>query len=408
MPALTTKLTFLATGSPTGVKFVVERGGDRALFELGLEHAPGAVPFSLGLRPRPGRVLQDLLAVGMAPRGTGVLGEWDGRTHLFVSHLHLDHAGLVRWVHPSVPLYYPEAAEDLRRACQRAGHLRWREPPGTPVGDRGRVEVGSIEVEFVAVDHDLPGATGFLIRTPDLSLAFTGDHRWHGLHSELTAAFAEAARGVDVLLQEGVGLGQAGDHPMRLDEVSVARELERLLAEARGLVVVNLYPMNRERVRALGEVAAACGRRLLLEPQAAEIAAWPDRLQDLEPLLREPAGYCLQLSFESLPTLIDLAPPPGSFYVHSNGPPLVDSDPAYRVMVSWAKALGLEFVSLGSSGHSWSHDVARMVEVVRPAVVLPVHTRYPEALVVSGCSRLLPEPMRPYSAAELRALTVSQ
>ena len=49
----TTGLSFLNLGSPTGLKFVVEHGASRAMFEMGIEHAPGAMPFSLGLRPRP-------------------------------------------------------------------------------------------------------------------------------------------------------------------------------------------------------------------------------------------------------------------------------------------------------------------------------------------------------------------
>src|SRR5215831_2192819 len=135
----TTGLTFLHLGSPTGLKFVVDCGGARAMFEIGIEHAPGAMPFSLGLQPRPGRELPDLQAVGMAPRGTGVLGAWDRRTSLFLSHMHLDHVALVHSVHHEVPLYYPQRMEPLREACVRAGYLAWREPAGTPVADRAKV-----------------------------------------------------------------------------------------------------------------------------------------------------------------------------------------------------------------------------------------------------------------------------
>src|SRR4051812_13598822 len=42
----TTGLTFLHLGDPTGLKFVVDHGGTRVLFEMGIEHAPGAAPFS--------------------------------------------------------------------------------------------------------------------------------------------------------------------------------------------------------------------------------------------------------------------------------------------------------------------------------------------------------------------------
>ena len=404
-----TALNFFNVGNPTGLKFVVEHGSSRAFFEMGIEHAPGVAPFSLGLRPRPGRELADLQAVGMAPRGTGVLESWDGRTSLFLSHLHLDHVALVPCVPPEVPLYYPLDMEALRRDCVEAGYLAWREPPGTAVPDRGRVRVGEIEVEFVAVDHDLPGASGFLVRTPDLTIAYTGDHRWHGLHPERTAAFAAAVAGADVLIQEVVSLGYAppaeepgaDPQPPEPTEADVIAGFGPLLERAAGLVIVNLYPMNRERVNGLGAVCSAAGRRLLLEPQAATMAGWPLVLDDATAVRREPAAHCVQGDFWSLPRLIDLQPPPGSIYVHSNGVPLGSFDPGFPVMRSWTEALGLELVWLGASGHSRPDGVRRMVEEVRPGVVLPVHSRRPEALQVPGVRALVPEPMRVYTAADL-------
>jgi ribonuclease J len=407
----TTLLTFLNLGSPTGLKFVVEHGRSRAMFEMGIEHAPGAVPFSLGLRPRQGRELLDLMAVGMAPRHTGLLGSWDGRTSLFVSHMHLDHVALVHCVNAAAPLYYPAAMEPVREACERAGYLAWRSPAGTPVPDRGSAAAGDIEVEFVAVDHDVPGASGFLIRTPDLSIGYTGDHRWHGLRPELTVAFARAAKGVDVLVQEVVtlgwepepGTGSEAASPAELSELDVAAAFGQVLERAGGLVVVNLYPMNRERVHAFGAACARQGRLLLMERQAAAMADWPLVLEDVQAVRRHPGRYCVQLDFESLPLLIDLHPPNGSLYVHSNGPPLGPFDPAFSVMRAWTRALGLELVQIGSTGHSRPADLRRMVETVRPGVVLPVHSRRPQALRVPGVPTLLAEVERTYTAAELGA-----
>lgn len=398
-----TSLTFLSVGNPTGVKFVVEHGKSRALFDLGIEHSPGRAPFSLGLRPRPQRALEDLLAVGMAPAGTGVLGAWDGRTNLFLSHLHLDHTALVPFVHPDVPIYYPEQMEDLRAASVASGYQAWREPPGTPVADGTQITLGEMQVEFVTVDHDLPGATGFLVRTPDVSIAYTGDHRWHGRHPERTAAFTRRVAGVDVLIQEAVGLAQLTDgNEQVLDEAELAARFEELLAEAQGLVVVNLYPMNRERVHALGAACARQGRQLLLPPAAARLAAWSGVLVQPDRVRRWPDRHCVQLGFTDLPTLIDLEPPPGSVYVHSNGPPLSEQEPAYPVVRAWTDALELSYVSLGTSGHSSPEDLARMISLVRPRLVLPVHSRRPELLPAGDTAWLVPAAFRAYSAEELR------
>jgi ribonuclease J len=400
----TTVLTFLATGNPTGLKFTVEHGPARCLFDFGREHAPGRAAFSLGLEPGPGRELDDLIAVGEAPRIDGVYRDWDGRTSVFISHLHLDHTGLVRFLSPAVPLYYPAEMEELRSASTGSGYMAWRKPVGTQVRDRGRIRCDEIEVEFVAVDHDLPGATGFLIRTPDLLLAFSGDHRRHGLHPELTDRFVQAARGCDVLILECVSLGAANEEGERRPEAEVATAFADLLRRTRGLVLANLYPMNRERVAAIGAVCRAAGRRLLLDPQAAAIAGWHDVLTDLAEVAADPSRHCVQLDFRSLPKLIDLKPPKGSMWVQSGGTPLGPFDPATGVLETWLNRFELELVELNSSGHSFPRDLARTVQEVAPGVVLPVHSRAPELLVSGGVPRLLPVPLRPYAAGELRSL----
>lgn len=400
-----TTLRFLHTGNPTGLKFLVEHGDSRCLFDFGREHSPGRTLFSLGLEPRPGRELADLVATGAAPDLEGVYrGQpWDGLTHLFISHLHLDHTGLIPFLGPEVPLFYPADMEELRRAASSCGHLPWREPAGIAVADGGEVDVGSIRVRFIAVDHDLPGASGFLVTTPEVAIAFSGDQRRHGLRPQLTDAFAAAVRGVDILVQEGVSLGSPppdAAHPA-LGEAEVIADLARAVAEAPGLVIVNCYGMNRERIAGLAAGCAAAGRKLLMEPRDAALAGWEGVLGDLEPVLREPRGHCLQLGFESLPLLVDLAPPPGSVYLHSGGGPFGSFDPRHAVLEAWVERFGLAYRQINCSGHSRPEDIVRMVLRISPRAVLPVHSRAPEVLVVPGVRSFIPQAGPTYRAADI-------
>src|SRR5258708_30167515 len=96
MSSTSTLLTFLHTGNPTGLKFVVEHGDARCLFDFGREHAPGRAYFSWGLQPRPARERTDLVAMGVAPPLQGVYDgdAWDCRTHGFITHMHPDHTDL--------------------------------------------------------------------------------------------------------------------------------------------------------------------------------------------------------------------------------------------------------------------------------------------------------------------------
>ena len=413
MVGATTRLTFLNLGRPTGLKFLIGHGDDRCLFDFGLEHAPGRALFSVGLEPRGGRELDDLRAVGAAPAIDGVYRDqvWDGRTHAFISHLHLDHTGLVRFLNPEVPLFFPSGMEPLRRAAAATGYLPWRDPPGHHVGNGLEVAVGAIRVRFVEVDHDVPGATGFLVTTPELSIAITGDQRWHGLHPEINEAFVREVRGADVLIQEGVRLAppmlpETEVPRVELSEAEVAVHLREAIAAAEGLVIVNLYGMNRDRVQA---VAAACrdaGRRFRMDPVMGPIGGWDDIYSDLAEAASEPRGHCLQMDYAALPSLIDLRPPPGSVYIVSNGTPLGAYDPTWGVMLAWVERFGLELKFIGASGHSRPADIESQVREIAPGVVLPVHSLHPEALQVEGVPSLVPEVGRAYSPQDLRSSSI--
>jgi ribonuclease J len=238
-----------------------------------------------------------------------------------------------------------------------------------------------------------------------VSLAFTGDLRWHGLHPEQTAGFAARATGADVLIQEGVSLGYVPleDAPPPLSEAETIAELGRVVAEAPGLVIVNCYGMNRERVAGLAAGCAAAGRQLLMEPEMAAMAGQPGVLGSIDAVRDDPRGHCLQLNFESLPLLIDLKPPAGSLWIQSGGTPMGYFDPAYNVLEAWVARFGLELRVVTSSGHSRPEDIVRMVSMVRPKLVLPVHSRAPEALVVPGIPSFLPQAGVTYRVADLLA-----
>src|ERR1700694_4919980 len=143
MSSTSTLLTFLHTGNPTGLKFVVEHGETRCLFDFGREHAPGRALFARGLEPRPDREGSALVAVGAAPPLDGVYAgdPWDGRTHVFISHMHLDHTGLIGHLGSGVPLFYPAGMEPVREGADSSGYLPWRVPVGTRVRDRETIEV---------------------------------------------------------------------------------------------------------------------------------------------------------------------------------------------------------------------------------------------------------------------------
>src|SRR5437016_9541440 len=56
------------------------------------------------------------------------------------------------------------------------------------------VDADGVDVEPIHVDHSAPAAYGFLVHTSAGTIAYTGDLRQHGPHSEMTKDFIDAAK----------------------------------------------------------------------------------------------------------------------------------------------------------------------------------------------------------------------
>ncbi|HEX5120425.1 MAG TPA: MBL fold metallo-hydrolase [Pseudonocardiaceae bacterium] len=377
-------------------KIMVSDGDHRVLLDIGMDIPSGGNLFRAPVTERPGRELADRLRVGGAPRVPGLfdpaalpigdplrepLGE---DTQVFVSHPHIDHVGLAGFVRPEVPVHAHADAVGLMRALTSAGAGL---PGGNPAWHALRagdtVTVGPMRVECVPVDHDVPGATGYLVHTASGTLAYTGDIRFHGRHSERSWEFAERAAGCDVLVTEATTLSfPAADEPVRTESDVVASFVTELRA-ARGLVLLQMYPRDVERVTEFVAAAKAVGR----------VIVWPDTTATMLEALgvtvdrpgiadvrADPVGYVVQVNVADLPSLLDLPLTGGEVFVHANGEPLGEFDPRWPVFADWLTALDLTLRRIGTTGHATPEHLHEFVARVAPRVVCPIHTFEPARL----------------------------
>lgn len=399
-------------------KVAVEQDGWRVLLDLGsdipgregLVRSPVVLPPGAGLKAR--------LRLGEAPpidhlfradavEGTGVAGGADGRTALFVTHAHIDHVGLLGWVDPAVPIYAAEETARMLDALEGAGQGLEGGPAGVrPLAEGEPVEVGPLRVERLLVDHDIPGASGYLVHTDDGVVAYPGDLRLHGRHPGHTEAFADRARGAAALLMEGTSL--TGDpRQTTRPESAVDAAFDEQLARTPGLVLLSAYPRDVERVSALAAVAARRGRRILWPPATAAFLRGygVDDVHELDAAVlaevrAQPSRFVVQLAANELGTLLDLPLGPGSVFLHANGEPLGPFQAGWEVLQQWLARLQVPFTVIGSSGHATPYDLHRFVELVRPRVLYPVHTTDPYRLLPPpGTLRVLPEYGRWYPVA---------
>jgi ribonuclease J len=384
-----------------GSKIMVADGGHRVLLDIGLDIPSGRDPFRAPVRTRPGRELADRLRMGVAPRIPGLfdpsaldpgsplaepLGA-AGNTAVFVSHPHIDHVGLAGFVREDVAVHAHTDAVDVLRALDATGQgLDHGDPDWRRLDDRQRVTVGPMEVECVLVDHDVPGASGYLVHTADGTLAFTGDIRFHGRHPKRSWGFTDRGADCDVLVTEGTTLGWDMRGPLRN---------ESDVEQTPGLLLLSMYPRDLERVGAFLGLAAAAGRSVVWTAPVADflrLAGVPER-SGLEVLSAAdvpltdvhaaPSAYVVAPDPDDLPSLLDLPVGegfPASVLVHANGEPLGPFEPRWEPFTDWLTALGVELRQIGCSGHADQDQLHHMLERMRPRVVFPIHTTAPARL----------------------------
>ena len=392
-------------------KVLIEQRGWRVLLDLGLDFTPVPHLFRGRVAPRAGYALQDQMRTGSVPAiphlyrpqalaGLDLAGGSDGKTALFLTHAHPDHAGLAGWVDSNVPIYASDVTRQILDAEAAAGRgLPGGVPALQPLTLGEPLSFGPFQVSAHPVDHDVPGAVGYLVETEDGVVAYTGDIRLHGRHPELSLRFAEKARGARALVIEGTTLSfgfQRAEPTEKMADAAFAEILDR----TPGLVLMAALPANLERVEAFLNIAHE-RRRTVLWPEAQaqflqRMGLNPIESLDLEARKKDihahPGSYVVQMTVPEIPSLLDLPVGPGSVFVHANGEPFGDFDPDWPVLQDWLAFTHTPFWSIGTSGHASPADLHLLVETVAPDIVFPIHSAEPDRLIPPpGTARWLPE-----------------
>ena len=428
-----------------GNKVLIEDGADRILFDFGPSFSRPEKEYYVDyLQPRSASPVQDLLEFGLLPRVEGLysrealtdadLEYGPPRVHgVFVSHAHADHAGYLKLLDPEIPVYVGAGTRRLLQAIEtttpsmKYGDHDWR-----VFADRTPVRVGRLEVVPYPVDHSIPFAYGFLIRTSEGTVVYTGDFRQHGPRAQDTHAFfaAAGAESPAALLIEGT---RAGPDPRRsFTELGVRNGVDRVLEASRSLALACTYPRDVDRLRTLYDAARAADRDLVVSARTAHLFAeiaplqppgsvpvvgkvpglavyarkkrrvyrWEDPYLegalDADTLRAQGARYLLALDLMHFPELIDLRPPKGSPFVHSMSEPFSEDDVDDRVLHNWLDHFGLAFHQMHASGHASFSELLTVVHGLAPRAVYPIHTQHPEAFEKAGPWVRSPELDRPY------------
>ncbi|MDD7306010.1 MAG: MBL fold metallo-hydrolase [Peptoniphilaceae bacterium] len=328
----------------------------------------------------------------------------------FISHAHLDHTSIVNFTNPNIKVY---ASKDTAKVLEALSLENDFVFPFTKNQEKSKTNirkieavnfddpiiVGDLKVSLIAVDHDAYGACGFLIESPNMKIAYSGDIRRHGFREESTNDFIRKVRGVDLLITEAVSFSfyklYEDDLEECLKESELVEKIVKLLKNNNNRqITFNYYPTNFERIRELIRktkdirklVLTSFNAYLLKEVMGIETYYYkindkaygldPSLEISLEELLDDRQKYLWQIDVKRF-DIVDKLKEKG-LYIHSDAEPLGEYDPFYKVFIGKYEEKNIEVRLVETSGHGKTRDIYQIIKEINPKLLAPIHSFKPE------------------------------
>jgi len=382
----------------------------------------------------PGLYRSDLLnLIGKAPHTTPSV---DG---VVLSHIHLDHSALISLLDERIPIICSETTQAYAKALLEVGTrgleteiYNFKRRPlfntrDEPVDrqfiftESGKeMKIGGNSITPCSVDHSVLGATAYVLRTSGGTIVYTGDLRFHGKLAKLSEKFAETAAKAepDIMLCEGTRI----DETENASEDYVQEKAVKTIQESKGLVIADFAFRDLTRLTTFYEIAKETDRKLVISKRDAHLIETLSKVPDIPFPLPSPQdqnvmiyvdrkstgtyrdrdydtwerpyleasnairaeqvhgdqqNLIIHLTFFDINELVDIDPSPNVAYIHSASEPhneeqVIDE----QRLNNWLDYFHVKKYHYHASGHASGTDIRRLVEQVKPKLLMPIHTEH--------------------------------
>ena len=331
---------------------------------------------------------------------------------LLVTHGHEDHIGGIPYLlrEFQVPVVGTPLSLALIRAKMREhkpGELNF-----VTVEPGDRVRYGSIETQFIHINHSLAGACALALRTPSGIVFHTGDFKFDqtpiaGKPADFASIAKVGEEGVRVMLADSTNAERPGH---TLSERIVGEAFANIFARAKGRIIVTSFASNVPRIQQVVDQAQRYGRRVaFLGRSLSNVVHYATDLGylDIPPSLvirleevddfppeqvvvmttgsqGEPMSALTRLSMRDHKKLRIVS---GDTVVIS-ATPIPGNEKSVAKTINNLYRLGATVIhgSIGNahvSGHASQEELLLMLNLVRPECFIPIHGEY-RMLVTHG------------------------
>ena len=202
------------------------------------------------------------------PDYTYVLENADKLRGIIITHGHEDHTGtlpyLMKDLDRQIPIYGTKMTLGLIEGKFAEHKIKNAKLIEIKPGDQ--VKLGCFTAEFFAVNHSIPGAVGVFFQSPAGNVLHTGDFKLDqtpidGVTTDFGALAKFSEIGVDLLMSDSTNAQNANFTP---SEATVGVELSKIIAQAKGRVIIASFASHIHRMQQICDAAIANGRKVVV------------------------------------------------------------------------------------------------------------------------------------------------
>ncbi len=267
-----------------------------------------------------------------------------------------------------------------------------------------KIRLGKFEIEFFDVEHSVMDAVGVIIKTPDGTVIHPGDWTMDKNptdHSEVTYNHLAQLPSPRILMLES--LGATDTRPTQKSEVEMYKNLDDLVGNAKGMVIIGTFSSQIKRIGKIIEYAESIGKKVALDGYSMKmnieiakelgyIKAHKKTLMSVNEIQKHPRNkvvvICTGAQGEGNAVLSRIVNDEHRFIRIMRDDTIVFSssvipgnertiqrlkDDLYR---KCDNVIHSDILDVHTSGHSNAHDIQDIIRQIRPDYFLPVYANH--------------------------------
>ncbi len=273
------------------------------------------------------------------------------------------------------------------------------------IGHGSKVELGPFKIEFFHMNHNIMDNLGLFIQTPGGNIVHTSDFKFdetpvNDKPTDFRKLKEIGSRGVDLLMIDSTGAENEGHS---LSEKVIMENINEIFMSSKGRIIAATFASLINRIQQIIALSERHGRKVAIEGsgmktnveicrklkhittkkgtiiKSKDISDYPDdkitilstgaQGEERAALMRITSGEHKNISFKKGDTIIF-----SSSVIPGNE--RVVQDLKDDILRQGTRVFHYKMMDIHAGGHAQQDELARMVEIMKPKYIMPIHGQY--------------------------------